>query len=199
LLDHFALLEDDRESWRVAHPLPDVPLLLVCGTIGACDDFDGIVEWREDNLPFLRRFLSHHHGVPGSRWLRILLNRIDPALSSEMFQSRAATLRPQAPALVAIDGKTSRASHDRRHGRAALHLVSTFATAGSWFWRRKRWRRAAASRPRSRFCWSGWRKRARSRARSCPSTRSPATGARRKPFSTQGPTIFWRSWPTSPA
>jgi predicted transposase YbfD/YdcC len=110
--------------------LPDVPLLLVCGTIGACDDFDGIVEWREDNLPFLRRFLSHHHGVPGSRWLRILLNRIDPALSSEMFQSRAATLRPQAPALVAIDGKTSRASHDRRHGRAALHLVSTFATRG---------------------------------------------------------------------
>jgi hypothetical protein len=102
LRDHFALLEDDRESWRVAHPLPEVPLLLVCGTIGACDDFDGIVEWREDNLPFLRRFLSHHHGVPGSRWLRILLNRIDPALSSEMFRSRAATLRPQAPALVAI-------------------------------------------------------------------------------------------------
>jgi predicted transposase YbfD/YdcC len=45
-----------------------------------------------------------------------------------MFQSWAAALRPDVPALVAIDGKTSRASHDRGAGRAALHLVSAFAT-----------------------------------------------------------------------
>lgn len=128
LLDHFALLDDDRESWRVAHPLPEVLLLLVCGTIGAGDDFDEIVEWGEDNLPFLRRFLPYHHGVPGSRWLRILLNRIDPGLFSAMFQSWAGALRPAAPALVAIDGKTSRGSLDRTNGRAALHLVSAFAT-----------------------------------------------------------------------
>jgi predicted transposase YbfD/YdcC len=128
LLDHFALLDDDREMWRVAHPLPEVLLLVVCGTIGAGDDFDEIVEWGEDNLPFLRRFLPYHHGIPGSRWLRILLNRLDPALFSEMFQSWAAALRPGAPSLVAIDGKTSRGSHDRGNGRAALHLVSAFAT-----------------------------------------------------------------------
>ena len=100
LLDHFGLLEDDRESWRVAHPLPEVLLLVVCGTIGSCDDFDEIVEWGEDNLPFLRRFLPYHHGIPGSRWLRILLNRIDPGLFSQMFQSWAAELRPDAPGLV---------------------------------------------------------------------------------------------------
>lgn len=128
LLDHFALIEDEREPWRVAHPLPEVLLLVVCGTIGACDDFDEIVEWGDDNLPFLRRFLPYHHGIPGSRWLRILLNRIDPVLFSEVFLSWAAALRPDAPALVAIDGKTSRGSHDRGNGRAALHLVSAFAT-----------------------------------------------------------------------
>jgi hypothetical protein len=38
LLDRFAWLEDDRESWRVAYPLPEVLLLVVCGAIGACDD-----------------------------------------------------------------------------------------------------------------------------------------------------------------
>ena len=52
--------------------LPEVLLLFVCGTIGACDDFDEIVEWGEDNLPFPCRFLPYHHGVPGSRWLRAL-------------------------------------------------------------------------------------------------------------------------------
>ncbi|MEA2906535.1 MAG: hypothetical protein QOI12_3922, partial [Alphaproteobacteria bacterium] len=33
LLDHFAVIEDPREPWRVAHPLPEVLLLVVCGTI----------------------------------------------------------------------------------------------------------------------------------------------------------------------
>lgn len=128
LLDHFALLEDDRELWRVAHPLPEVLLLVVCGTIAAGDDFDDIVDWGEDNLAFLRRFLPYHHGLPGARWLRMLLNRLDPGLFSACFQSWAAAIRPDAPELVAIDGKTSRGSHDRGKGRAALHLVSAFAT-----------------------------------------------------------------------
>ena len=34
LLDHFALLEDDRESWRVAHPLPEVLFLVVLLSVG---------------------------------------------------------------------------------------------------------------------------------------------------------------------
>jgi hypothetical protein len=29
LLDHFAVIEDPREPWRVAHPLPEVLLLVV--------------------------------------------------------------------------------------------------------------------------------------------------------------------------
>jgi predicted transposase YbfD/YdcC len=128
LLDHFAAVADDRETWRVAHPLPEVLLLAVCGTIGGCDDFDEIVEWGEDNLGFLRRFLPYHHGLPCGRWLRALMNHIDPALFSECFRAWAQALRPDAPELVAIDGKTSRGSHDRGRGRAALHLVSAFAT-----------------------------------------------------------------------
>ncbi len=126
LLDHFAAIDDERERWRVAHPLPAVLLLAVCATIGGCDDFDEIVEWGEDNLDFLRRFLPYHHGLPCGRWLRSLMNRIDPGLFSECFCSWARALRPDAPDLVAIDGKTSRGS--RGPGRAALHLVSAFAT-----------------------------------------------------------------------
>jgi predicted transposase YbfD/YdcC len=128
LLDHFALIEDDREPWRVAHPLPEVLLVVVCGTIAAGDDFEDIADWGEDNLAFLRRFLPYHHGVPGARWLRMLMNRIDPGLFAECFRAWAAALRPDAADLVAIDGKTSRGSHDRGKGRAALHLVSAFAT-----------------------------------------------------------------------
>ena len=130
LLDHFARIEDEREPWRVAHPLPEILLLIVCGTVAAGDDFDDIADWGTDNVAFLRRFLPYHHGVPGARWLRILLNRIDPGLFADCFRSWATALRPDAPDLVAIDGKTLRRSHDRSAERPALHLVSAFATTG---------------------------------------------------------------------
>jgi predicted transposase YbfD/YdcC len=128
LLDHFAAILDDREPWRVAHPLPEVLLLVVCGTIAACDDFEDIADWGEAHLSFLRRFLPYYHGVPGARWLAILMNRIDPGLFSDCFLAWVREMYPQAPDLVAIDGKTSRRSHDRGRGRGPLHLVSAFAT-----------------------------------------------------------------------
>ena len=41
LLKHFSQIDDDREPWRVVHPLAEVLLLLTCATIAACDDFEG--------------------------------------------------------------------------------------------------------------------------------------------------------------
>jgi predicted transposase YbfD/YdcC len=128
LLDHFSIIEDPRQSWRVAHPLPEVLLLVVCGTMADCDDFDGIALWGEAHLAFLRRYLPFHHGVPCGRWLNLLMNRIDPALFSAAFTAWVRETWPDRPNLVAIDGKTSRRSHDRAEGKAPLHLVSAFAT-----------------------------------------------------------------------
>lgn len=128
LLDHFAVIEDPREPWRVAHPLPEVLLLAVCGTIADCDDYDHIAAWGEAHLPFLREMLPYHHGVPGGRWLTLLMNRIDPALFSACFTAWVRETWPDRPDFVAIDGKTSRRSHDRGAGKAPLHLVSAFAT-----------------------------------------------------------------------
>ena len=128
LLDHFAVIKDPREPWRVAHPLPEVLLLAVCGTIADCDDYEGIAAWGKAHLAFLRGFLPYHHGVPGARWLTILMNRIDPYLFSAAFTAWVRETWPDRLDLVAIDGKTSRRSHDRSADKAPLHLVSAFAT-----------------------------------------------------------------------
>ena len=130
LLEHFSLIEDPREPWRVAHPLPEVLLLVVCGTIADCDDYDTIAAWGEQRLEFLRRFLPYYHGVPGARWLTLLMNRIDPELFSACFTAWVREVWPDRPELIAIDGKTSRRSHNRSVGKAPLHLVSAFATTG---------------------------------------------------------------------
>ena len=128
LLEHFAIIQDPREPWRVAHPLPEVLLLVVCGTIADCDDYEGIAEWGAAHLRFLRRFLPYHHGVPGARWLTILMNRINPTLFSAAFTAWVRETWPERLDLVAIDGKTSRRSHDRGNDKGPLHLVSAFAT-----------------------------------------------------------------------
>lgn len=128
MLDHFSVIEDPREPWRVAHPLPEVLLLAVCGTMADCDDYDAIAAWSEKHLSFLRRYLPYHFGVPGGRWLTLLMNRIDPALFSVAFTAWICETWPDRPNLVALDGKTSRRSRDRAENKGPIHLVSAFAT-----------------------------------------------------------------------
>ena len=87
LLEHFSKLDDGREPWRVMYPLKEVLLLVVCATIASCDDFDHMVAWGKHHLAFLRRFSEFHHGIPCERWLRALVNRVDPILFGCCFNS----------------------------------------------------------------------------------------------------------------
>jgi predicted transposase YbfD/YdcC len=128
LLEHFSALDDDREAWRVVYPIEEVLLVVTCATIASCDDFEDIVEWGEHHLDFLRQFSEFYHGIPCARWLRDLVNRIDPALFAHCFKSWVAALWPDRHDLIAIDGKTARRTHDRRKGLKALHTLSAYAT-----------------------------------------------------------------------
>jgi predicted transposase YbfD/YdcC len=128
LLDHFAQIEDPRDVRRILHPLCEILLLVVCGTVADCDDYDHIAAWGEAHLDFLRRCAPFEHGVPGGRWLTILMNRINPALFQAAFTAWVRETWPGRPDMVAIDGKTARRSHDRAAGEAPIHLVSAFAT-----------------------------------------------------------------------
>jgi predicted transposase YbfD/YdcC len=128
LLDHLAEVDDPRDVRRITHRLDEILLLVVCGTIADCDDYEDIAAWGSAHLDFLRRHLPYEHGVPGERWLTILMNRINPALFASAFAGWVRESWPEKAPLVAIDGKTSRRSHDRSTGAGPLHLVSAFAT-----------------------------------------------------------------------
>jgi hypothetical protein len=121
LLKHFAVLNDDREPWRLAYPVQDVLLLVTCATTGACDD---IVAWGEHHLAFLRRVGDFHHGVPCARRLRDLMNRVDPALIAACFAAWVADLWPGRRDFIAIDSKTARRTHDRGKDLKALHTLT---------------------------------------------------------------------------
>src|ERR1700760_3211843 len=127
LLDQFAKVKDTRQSWKVAYPLREVLLLVVCGTIASGDDYNDIVDWGKAHLTFLRGFAEFHFGIPCADWLRCIMNRIDPGLFRDCFVAWVAECWPDKLDLVAIDGKNSRPPPHRGSGVKALHLGSAFA------------------------------------------------------------------------
>ena len=128
LLDHFSAIKDTRQSCKVMYRLEEVLLLVVCGSICGCDDYDDIVLWGETHLDFLRKLAPFHWGLPCADWLRVMMNRLDPELFAACFRCFVADRLPGKVDQIAVDGKTSRRSHDSGKGQAALHLVSAYAT-----------------------------------------------------------------------
>jgi predicted transposase YbfD/YdcC len=128
LVEHFSRLDDGREPWRVMYPLSEVLLLLTCATMAGCDDFEDIAAWGRHHVDVLRRFAPFHFGIPCERWLRTLVNRVDPVLFGRCFEGWITALWPGRHDLIAIDGKTSRRTHDKGKGLKALHTLSAYAS-----------------------------------------------------------------------
>ena len=133
-LDHFAALRDPRQSWKVVYPLPEVLLTVLSGTIAGAEDFVEIRRWALLHIDFLRHFLPFASGIPSHDTLNDIMNAIDGELFAACFTRWVLSLAGSAasaemgPEVVAVDGKTSRRTHDRAQDRRLLHLVSAWAT-----------------------------------------------------------------------
>jgi hypothetical protein len=108
--------------------VPEILLLALAATVAGEDDFVETTLWREKNLAFLRRFLVYTNGILSHDTLCDVFAAIDPELFKTCFLGWVDELRDASvPELIAIDGKTSRRTHDRGKGRKPLHLVSAWA------------------------------------------------------------------------
>ena len=136
LLDHFARLDDPRQSAKVVFPLPEIMLLVLAATIAGCDDHVEVCEWGRERLDFLRRYLRFRDDIPSHDTLTDVVNALDPELFKSCFMDWVACLRASDPTVlqacefevIAVDGKTSRRTHDKAKGRKPLHLVSAWAS-----------------------------------------------------------------------
>ncbi|APY14055.1 ISAs1 family transposase [Brucella sp. 10RB9214] len=128
LLDHFSALSAPRQRWKVACPLEEILLVVLCATISGMEGFVETKLWVEHRLEFLRRFLPFERGIPSHDTLNDVINALEPALFKECFTNWVEALRERDGDIIAIDGKTSRRSHDRGKGRGPLHMVSAWAT-----------------------------------------------------------------------
>ena len=126
ILDHVSALKDPRQAWKVVYPLPEVLLLVLAATLAGAEDFVEIGEWGEAHLDFLRTFLPYRDGIPSHHALNDLVNALDSELFKTCSTSWVERLRDSDPEIIAIDGKTSRRTHNRSKGSEPLHLISAW-------------------------------------------------------------------------
>jgi predicted transposase YbfD/YdcC len=129
LRDHFADLTDPRRR-EVTHPLINIVTIAVCAVLCGADDFVAIAEYGEKKKDWLAKFLDLSAGIPSHDRFNAVLGALKPAEFEKCLLSWVTALHEITEGqLVAIDGKTLRRSFDAASGKAAIHMVSAWATA----------------------------------------------------------------------
>jgi predicted transposase YbfD/YdcC len=132
---HFAELEDPRSTVNLQHPLVSVIVIALMAVLAGAHGPTAIAKWAALNEDFLVKALSLPNGIPRKDVFRRVLMALKPAAFQACFANWLRSLRAAAARatgvtqpVLAVDGKTVRRSHDRKHGLGALHSVSVWAS-----------------------------------------------------------------------
>jgi len=126
-LNFFAELPDPRQAGKVIYPLPEILLLCLLAVLAGAESFVEIARFGEKKIALLRRFLPFKDGTPSHDQLGDIFATLDATIFQRCFVAWVASITGISADVIAIDGKTSRRSADKRKGKAAIHMVSAFA------------------------------------------------------------------------
>lgn len=134
IAEHFESLQDPRSDINQKHPFVSVVTIGVMAVLAGADGPTAIARWAEIKKEFLSSVLLLPSGIPKKDVFLRVLSAIRPEAFQACFGDWLESLRAKAEAasgvdqpLLAIDGKTSRRSHDRKNGLGPLHSVSLWA------------------------------------------------------------------------
>lgn len=130
ITEHWSKLEDPRGDCGKRHQLIEIISIAVCAVICGADGWVDVELFGNSKKEWLKTFLDLPHGIPSHD----TFGKVFALLDAQQFQDRfmdwvQAVNEVTKGQLVAIDGKTIRRSHDRFIGKAAIHMVSAWASA----------------------------------------------------------------------
>ena len=126
---HFKGLEDPPIDRAKRHELIDIIGITISAVVCGADNWVEIEEFGKAKEEWLRGFLKLPNGIPSHDTFGRVFSRLAPERFGECFMSWVRSISELTRGeVVAIDGKTLRGCHDRSNGRAALHMVSAWAS-----------------------------------------------------------------------
>ncbi len=130
LFEHFSIIKDPRQSWKIEYKLFDILLLTVCAVIAGAEGWEDIEEFGKERLDWLRQYGDFEQGIPVHDTIARVISQINPKQFQKSFLHWMADCH-QATAgdVIAIDGKTVRRSFDKSKKQGAIHMISAFSTA----------------------------------------------------------------------
>ncbi|MCP4381569.1 MAG: ISAs1 family transposase [Hyphomicrobiales bacterium] len=126
-LSCFRDLPDTRQPGKVLYPLDEVLLLCLLAVLGGAETFVDIALFGEKKIELLRRFRAFRHGTPAHDHLGDIFATLDAEAFQRCFVAWVSTLTGAPADVIAIDGKTSRRSYQKKGAKAPIHMVSAFA------------------------------------------------------------------------
>ncbi len=133
-LSHFEGLVDPRAHGRNhRHKLEDIFAITLLAVVCGADNWVEISQFGQSRYEWLRTFLELPNGIPSHDTFGRVFALLDADAFERRFSEWARTLSTllkdtAQKEIIAIDGKTSRASHNRQQGQSPLHLVSAWAS-----------------------------------------------------------------------
>lgn len=127
--EHFSSLTDPRVQGRCKHKLIDIMTLTICAVICGANEFVQIQKFGEAKHEWLKTFLELPNGIPSHDTIGRLLSVLSNDLVNECFLSWIQSVRVATEGeIIPIDGKKLRRSYDSSSNKAAIHMVSAWAT-----------------------------------------------------------------------
>jgi predicted transposase YbfD/YdcC len=129
VLDAFADLPDPRIDRSKRHQLLDIIAIALCAVLCGADSWVDVALFGRSKEPWLRQFLALPNGIPSHDTFGRVFARLDPTAFERCFLGWVqALMGTMAGSVIGLDGKLLRRSHDRGAGRAAIDLVSAWAS-----------------------------------------------------------------------
>jgi predicted transposase YbfD/YdcC len=127
---HFGNITDPRMDRTKLHKLLDILTIAICAVVASADNWEDIEAFGKAKIDWFKTILELPNGIPSHDTFNRVFARLDPSQFQASFIGWiSAASEVIAGQVIAIDGKVLRRSHDKGIGKAAIDMVSAWATA----------------------------------------------------------------------
>ena len=126
---YFTQMTDPRKGTLRYHKFTDILVIGICAVICGADDYEAIAEFGDAKAEWLASFLELPNGIPSHDTFWRVFEALNPEQFQHCFMQWMSALRQNiSREVIALDGKALRHSYAKEEAKAAIHMVSAWAT-----------------------------------------------------------------------